>query len=97
VLSPGPKSPGLIILEHELGVITAQIFIENYPLMLQNGWNLQTVSELGPTGSAWQNAVNPVNGTVDVKDILISEAPTSTSTTTTRLVYKNPSTSKADV
>ena len=42
----GPKSPGLIILEHELANETVQAFMEAYPLIKQNGWNYTSVARL---------------------------------------------------
>jgi peptidoglycan/xylan/chitin deacetylase (PgdA/CDA1 family) len=67
----GPKSPGLIILEHELSDVAVQAFIDAYPAMKSNGWKLVSVAQMGPTGSAYQNA----NGTgpVTAKGILLAD------------------------
>ncbi|KAH9977700.1 hypothetical protein BGW80DRAFT_1283797 [Lactifluus volemus] len=41
-----PKSPGLVILEHELTDETVQIFMDHYHLMVANDWKLVSVAEL---------------------------------------------------
>ena len=53
----GPKSPGLIILEHELSNESVQAFMAGYPLMKQNNWTLVSVAELNGQ-SAYQNAAS---------------------------------------
>jgi chitin deacetylase len=53
----GPKSPGLIILEHELSNDTVTAFIETFPLAIQNGWKAVPVTSNVITGSApYRNA-----------------------------------------
>jgi chitin deacetylase len=72
--SKGPKTPGLIILHHEIAQAQVQVFINAYPLMLQNGWNPISAARLGPTGSAYQNA--DAGGTrVVVDDIVVANSP----------------------
>lgn len=51
----GPKTPGLIILEHELSTGSVQAFMAAYPLMKQTNWTLKSVAELDGQG-AYQNA-----------------------------------------
>ncbi|KII95210.1 carbohydrate esterase family 4 protein [Plicaturopsis crispa FD-325 SS-3] len=51
----GPKSPGLIILEHELSDESVQAFIDAYPVMKQHGWNTVSTAQLQGPG-AWLNA-----------------------------------------
>ncbi|KAI0939158.1 hypothetical protein AcV5_000652 [Taiwanofungus camphoratus] len=69
----GPKSPGLIILEHELSNLSVQAYIDAFPLIAQNGWAVDSVARLagqdggGDEGSAYQNigadgGVQPVDG-----------------------------------
>ncbi|OCH94080.1 carbohydrate esterase family 4 protein [Obba rivulosa] len=50
----GPKSPGLIILEHELSDMSVQAFIDAYPLIGQHGWKFVSVAEVSGDG-AYQN------------------------------------------
>ena len=63
----GPKSPGLITLEHELTKDTVNAFMTAFPMIQSNGWKLVSVAELDG-GSAYQNAngdegtVTPING-----------------------------------
>jgi len=75
----GPKTPGLIILEHEITPQQVQIFIDSYPYMKSNGWNLVSVARLGPTGSAYQNA-NGTVGPVTSDDVVLGSSSRSTST-----------------
>jgi hypothetical protein len=53
--TPGSKSPGLIVLEHELSDASVQSFMAAYPLITQNGWTMKSVAELDGEG-AYQNA-----------------------------------------
>ncbi|EKM59059.1 carbohydrate esterase family 4 protein [Phanerochaete carnosa HHB-10118-sp] len=63
----GPKSPGLIVLEHELTEFTVQAFIDAFPLIKSSGWDIVSVTELDGE-SAYANAdgddgeVTPVSG-----------------------------------
>jgi len=51
----GSKSPGLNILEHELNDHTVGVFMDAYPKMLSNGWNVTNVADAW--GMGWyQNA-----------------------------------------
>ena len=55
----GPKSPGLIILEHELSEITVSAFMEAFALIAQNGWKfVSLVQALGKMASD-SNPQNP--------------------------------------
>ncbi len=89
----GPKSPGLIILEHELADLCVQAFMDNYPKMLQNGWKIISVSQLvtstadNSTGNVYWNAQPGNQGTptsiavVDRGLVVTTVSSTSTSTT----------------
>lgn len=50
----GPKSPGLIVLEHELTNDTAGAFIQTYPSIAANSWT--PVSTVQMFSGAYQNA-----------------------------------------
>ncbi|GAA99836.1 carbohydrate esterase family 4 protein [Mixia osmundae IAM 14324] len=53
----GAKSPGLIILEHELSTRTVAGFINTYPQLKAAGWDPRSISDL--FGTPWyQNANN---------------------------------------
>ncbi|KAG8899834.1 hypothetical protein FRC00_000861 [Tulasnella sp. 408] len=63
----GPKSPGLIILEHELADSTVDAFINAYPLMKSNGWDTRNIPDLFGA-SYYLNALDntsPVVATLD--------------------------------
>lgn len=68
----GPKSPGLIILEHELTDETVSGFIDTYPTLLSNNWQTQSTIRLfsGP----YQNAQDDTDA-VSSMDFFISRSP----------------------
>jgi chitin deacetylase len=72
----GPKTPGLIILEHEISDQMVQIFMDSLPVMQSNGWNLTSVAQLGPTGSAYRNAIG--QGPVTAANVVLIADTTST-------------------
>lgn len=53
VMFAGPKSPGLIILEHDTSEAAVDAFISAYPVIKANGWQLVSQAQLsnghGPT------------------------------------------------
>ncbi|KAI9574858.1 carbohydrate esterase family 4 protein [Boletus coccyginus] len=53
----GPKTPGLVILEHELSDLSVSSFISAYPLMVANGWKLVSLAQVDGLG-AYQNALD---------------------------------------
>ncbi|KAF7336102.1 Carbohydrate esterase family 4 protein [Mycena venus] len=62
----GPKSPGLIILEHELSTQSAAAFIAAYPLMQQNGWDLVSLASLVGNNVTYQNAASNTSPVTNV-------------------------------
>jgi peptidoglycan/xylan/chitin deacetylase (PgdA/CDA1 family) len=70
----GPKSPGLIILHHELQEQQVQNFINAYPLMLSNGWNPISASRIGATESPYQNT-DSSGRNVTLDDVLVRNPP----------------------
>ncbi|KAJ6460830.1 carbohydrate esterase family 4 protein [Mycena vitilis] len=60
----GSKTPGLIILEHELSTQSVAAFIAAYPLMVSNKWNVVSLASLMGNNATYQNAAtntSPVN------------------------------------
>ncbi|KAJ7897435.1 hypothetical protein B0H13DRAFT_2032972 [Mycena leptocephala] len=60
----GSKSPGLVILEHELSPESVASFVAAYPLMQSNNWNLVSLASLVGNNATYQNAASntsPVN------------------------------------
>ncbi|KAF7790822.1 hypothetical protein EIP86_001779 [Pleurotus ostreatoroseus] len=72
----GPKSPGLIILEHELTDNTVTAFIDSFPLIGSNGWKTVSVAELDGE-SAYQNADGDSGTASAVSGIVLSGASSS--------------------
>lgn len=71
-LFPGPKSPGLIILEHELSDQSVASFMAAYPSVKANGWTMKSlVTLIDPAGAVYQNVAS--DGTVTPVDILAGE------------------------
>jgi chitin deacetylase len=54
-LTPGPQTPGLIVLEHELTAGSVQAFMTAFPLMKKFNWVLKSMAELDGLGP-YQNA-----------------------------------------
>jgi chitin deacetylase len=64
----GPKSPGLIILEHELSNDSVQAFIDVYPLAKSSGWDTRTIPDL--LGDSWYlNAENSTTEDITSMDV----------------------------
>jgi len=87
----GPKTPGLIILEHELSDESVQAFIDNYPLIGANGWNPVSVAQLDGLEEPYQNpqVTNPTNSGILTSTLYTSQVyrpstvPGTASTSTT--------------
>ncbi|KAJ3545390.1 hypothetical protein NMY22_g2459 [Coprinellus aureogranulatus] len=61
----GPKSPGLMILEHEINDLQVAAFIDAFPMIAQNGWRFESLAQLFPDrGGPYQNAES--NDSTDV-------------------------------
>jgi hypothetical protein len=76
----GPKTPGLIILEHEINDAMVQLFMDVLPMMRSNGWNLTSVAQLGATGSAYINANG--QGPVSLANVLGAQTAQAATTST---------------
>ncbi|KAG8889647.1 hypothetical protein FRB98_003450 [Tulasnella sp. 332] len=78
----GPKSPGLIILSHELTTQSVQGWIEAYPLIAQNNWTHRSIPDL--FGESWyinaQDDTAAVNQSVSVAVIPASSTSSTAST-----------------
>ncbi|KAJ7119110.1 hypothetical protein C8R44DRAFT_707433 [Mycena epipterygia] len=66
----GPKSPGLIILEHELTDQSVASFVAAYPVMQQNKWNLVSLAQLMGNNASYMNAASNTGAVNAVADIL---------------------------
>jgi peptidoglycan/xylan/chitin deacetylase (PgdA/CDA1 family) len=82
----GPKSPGLMVLEHESSAATVQAFISNYPQIKANGWKSGSVVQIISDKGAYQGGP-PSNADVPSPQ----PDPTTTASTST----KSPITSAA--
>jgi chitin deacetylase len=76
----GPKSPGLVILEHELTPQSVAAFISAYPLIKGNGWSLQSLTQLYG-GRSYQNAQGSSSNDVVPAGVLVAQNITTSSST----------------
>ncbi|VDB90093.1 unnamed protein product [Peniophora sp. CBMAI 1063] len=102
----GARSPGLIVLEHELSQQSVQAFIDAYPLMVQNNWNIVSVAAVDGNGT-YQNAINSTSAIFGNSNITSgknlgnayalasSEAVASASATATAASQASPSASSS--
>ncbi|KAF7352789.1 Carbohydrate esterase family 4 protein [Mycena venus] len=72
----GPKSPGLIILEHELSDQSVASFMSAYPLMKSNNWITASVAQIVDGTSAYQNSASS-SAAVTLSDILATNSSNS--------------------
>ncbi|KAJ6613444.1 hypothetical protein B0H10DRAFT_2048505 [Mycena sp. CBHHK59/15] len=86
----GPKSPGLIILEHELSDQSVGSFIAAYPVMKQNNWNTKSVAQIVQGTSAWQNAASG-SAAVSLADILVGQSGSSSNSSASASASAGPS------
>ncbi|KAF7301704.1 Chitin deacetylase [Mycena indigotica] len=75
----GPKSPGLIILEHELSDQSVGAFMSAYPLMKQKSWKTVSVAQLFNGLTPYQNSPGS-NGPVTKAGILANNAASTNNT-----------------
>lgn len=78
----GPKSPGLMILEHELDNDTVQAFEDAYPLMVETGWKIESAARINGTG-VYLNSEDSDSPVDAVDGVLVQETysiPPSSST-----------------
>jgi len=75
----GPKSPGLMILEHELSVQSSQVFIDAYPAMVNAGWRLESAAQLNGN-SAYLNSRDSNSPVERAEGVLAGQTYSSSST-----------------
>lgn len=83
----GPKSPGLIILEHEDSDGALNSFMEAFPKIATNGWKFESLARILGGGQAYQNSfdadseVKPVNLMAGQNNFTLMAKNVSTTTT----------------
>ncbi|KAF8812434.1 glycoside hydrolase/deacetylase [Phlegmacium glaucopus] len=90
----GPKSPGLIVLEHELTDVTVGGFINSYDMINSNGWNFQSLAQVIGGGRSYLNAQNSSSNDV-VQTPIVSSSSSTTSTSTISTSISGTSTTAA--
>lgn len=76
------------MLEHELTVQSAQAFIDNYPLIGQNGWNIVSAAQMNEPpydddGGGAQDAIGPVTSAGTLQDDVTPTLPSSSASQST--------------
>lgn len=72
-----PKSPGLVVLEHEDSDDALNAFVDAFPKILENGWKFESLARLFGQGQAYQNAMDD---TSEVKPYDVMAGPSNGST-----------------
>lgn len=85
----GPKTPGLIILEHELSNASVSAFINTFPAVKSNGWSIESVVQINGS-SAYQNADGDSGSVTHVAGILAFDGSGNTNTNTTSPTTPSP-------
>jgi hypothetical protein len=57
-MGPGPKTPGLVILEHEDSNEAYEAFVSAFPKIIEKGWKFESLARLFGKGQAYQNAMD---------------------------------------
>ncbi|VDB90094.1 unnamed protein product [Peniophora sp. CBMAI 1063] len=78
----GPKSPGLIILEHELTNDTVGAFINTFPAAMSAGWKAVSVAQLDGLNTPYQNAEG-AEGQPTVANIIVDASASSSTAAST--------------
>lgn len=74
---PVPKSPGLIILEHEIASVTVDAFMTAYPMIKSNGWKFMSLAKAIGDGSTYQNAEGSMSDDVESAGIILPASSSS--------------------
>ena len=65
----------MVLLEHELTIQSAQAFIDNYPLIGKNGWNIVSAAQINETPyDGAQDTTGPVTSAGTLQDDVTSES-----------------------
>lgn len=96
-----PKSPGLIVLEHEIASTTVNGFMTAYPLIKSNGWKFMSLAKAIGDGRTYQNAESSLSDDVESAGILVAAestiSPTASPTTTLPLNSTSATQSRTSV
>jgi peptidoglycan/xylan/chitin deacetylase (PgdA/CDA1 family) len=81
IISTSAKSPGAIVLQHEISDPDVNGFIAAYPTLAANGWKFASLARIVNNGQAYQNA-NSSSSDVSKKNILVADPAAISSTAT---------------
>ncbi|PPQ98546.1 hypothetical protein CVT24_004037 [Panaeolus cyanescens] len=90
---PGPKSPGLVVLQHETSDVAVDGFINAYPSIVSHGWDIVSVARAIGDRRVYQNAAGSRSNDVVPAGIIAigrSDAPSSSSSSSTSNLSSTP-------
>ncbi|KAF9485353.1 chitin deacetylase [Pholiota conissans] len=90
-----PKTPGLIILEHEIASVTVNAFITAYPQIQAAGWKFMSLAKAVNNGATYQNAQSSTSDDVVKADIILGLSSTSSMSTSSTLTPTSSSTTSS--
>jgi hypothetical protein len=75
----GAKSPGIILLEHEIEAPSLSIFQEYYPTLRDNGWTPEPIGNFDQAQAWYANALNASTPTTEQTGMLVANQVSATS------------------
>lgn len=69
----GPKTDGIMMLQHEVTDLSVKIFMDIFPLIEQKGWRYESLAQVLGDGMAYQNAAS--SSSDDVTPMNVSDGP----------------------
>jgi len=85
----GPKTPGLVLLEHTNSAITVGGFMTVYPAIIANGWAFRSVMDVANDDTIYQNANSSTSSVtpMGVLPHLVSSSSVASTTTATSATF----------
>lgn len=65
----GPKTDGIMMLQHEVTDLSVKIFMDIFPLIEQKGWRYESLAQVLGDGRAYQNAATSSSDDVVPMDV----------------------------
>lgn len=65
----GPKTDGIMMLQHEVTDLSVKIFMDVFPLIEQKGWRYESLAQVLGDGRAYQNAASSASDDVVRMDV----------------------------
>jgi len=82
-IATSPKTPGVMVLQHEITPPSVTAFISAFPLIATNGWRFASLAKVVNDGRTYQNALDSSSNDVTVANIISSPSSLSSSSSST--------------